>query len=138
LIYFLVDSSAVWRLQRQPELTEAWSTPLLSGAVGSCEPQRAEFRRSARNADEFDQMNQTFRDLYPDVSVPKSVWRWIDSAQHRLVGTGAVRALSVVDLLICGTAAASGLVVLHDDADYELAERHLPDVRARRVVSADQ
>ncbi|MDT7765574.1 MAG: hypothetical protein QOC63_4994 [Mycobacterium sp.] len=27
-------------------------------AVGSCEPQRAEFRRSARNADEFDQMNQ--------------------------------------------------------------------------------
>jgi predicted nucleic acid-binding protein len=138
LIYFLVDSSAVWRLQRQPELTEAWSAPLLSGAVGSCEPQRAEFRRSARNAGEFDQMNQTFRDLYPDVSVPKSVWRWIDSAQHRLVGTGAVRALSVVDLLICGTAAASGLVVLHDDADYELAERHLPDVRARRVVSADQ
>ncbi len=49
-----------------------------------------------------------------------------------------MRALSVVDLLICGTAAAAGLVVLHDDADYELAERHLPDVRALRVVSADQ
>ena len=83
-------------------------------------------------------MNQTFRDVYPDVPVPKSVWRWIDSAQRRLAGAGAVCALSVVDLLICGTAAATGLVVLHDDADYELAERHLPDVRARRVVSADQ
>ena len=83
-------------------------------------------------------MNQTFCDVYPDVPVPKSVWRWIDSAQRRLAGAGAVRALSVVDLLICGTAAARGLVVLHDDADYELAERHLPDVRARRVVSADQ
>lgn len=92
----------------------------------------------ARNADEFDQMNQTFRDLFPDVPVPKSVWRWIDSAQHRLAGAGAVRALSVVDLLVCGTAAARGLVVLHDDAGYELAERHLPDVRGRRVVSADQ
>jgi predicted nucleic acid-binding protein len=138
LIHFLVDSSAVWRLQRQPELTEAWNSSLLSGAVGSCEPQRAEFRRSARNADEFDQMNQMFRDVYPDVPVPKSVWRWIDSAQHRLAGAGAVRALSVVDLLICGTAAAGGLVVLHDDAEYELAERHLPDVRARRVVSADE
>jgi predicted nucleic acid-binding protein len=138
LIYFLVDSSAVWRLQRQPELTEAWNSSLLSGAVGSCEPQRAEFRRSARNADEFDQMNQMFRDVYPDVSVPKSVWRWIDSAQHRLAGAGAVRARSVVDLLICGTAAAKGLVVLHDDADYELAERHLPDVRAQRVVRANQ
>ncbi len=137
MIHFLVDSSAVWRLQRQPELTEAWTSSLLSGAVGSCDPQRAEFRRSARNADEFDQMTQTFRDVYPDVPVPKSVWKWIDSAQHRLAGVGAVRALSVVDLLICGTAAARGLVVLHDDADYELAERHLPDVRARRVVSPE-
>ncbi len=138
MIHFLVDSSAVWRLQRQPELTEAWNSSLVSGAIGSCEPQRAEFRRSARNVDEFDQMNQTFREVYPDVPVPKSVWRWIDSAQHRLAGAGAVRALSVVDLLICGTAAAGGLVVLHDDADYELAERHLPGVRARRVVSAGQ
>ena len=34
--------------------------------------------------------------------------------------------------------AAKGLVVLHDDADYELAARHLPDVKARRVVSAEQ
>ena len=83
-------------------------------------------------------MSQTFRDIYPDVPVPKSVWRWIDSAQHRLAGVGAVGALSVVDLLICGTAATKGLVVVHDDADYELAERYLPDVRGRRVVSGDQ
>jgi len=134
LIHFLVDSSAVWRIQRQPEITQAWNSSLLSGAVGSCEPQRAEFRRSARNAREFDQMNQMFRDVYPDVAVPKSVWRWIDSAQHRLAGTGAVRALSVVDLLVCGTAAARGLVVLHDDLDYELAARHLPEVTARRIA----
>lgn len=83
-------------------------------------------------------MNQMFRDIYPDVSVPKSVWGWIDSAQRRLASVGAARALSVVDLLICGTAANKRLVILHDDADYELAQRHLPDVRARRVVPADQ
>jgi hypothetical protein len=47
--------------------------------------------RSARNVDEFDQMNQTFRDIYPDVPVPKSVWQWINSAQHRLASAGAVR-----------------------------------------------
>ena len=81
-------------------------------------------------------MNQMFSDIYPDVPVPKSVWRWVDSAQHRLASGGAVRALSVVDLLVCGTAAARGLVVLHDDADYELAARHLPEVSARRVVGA--
>jgi len=130
----LADSSAVWRLQRQPELTEAWTPALLSGGIGSCEPQRVEFRRSARNADEFDQMNAMFRDVYPDVAVPKKIWRWVDSAQHRLAVAGAVRALSIVGLLVCGTAAASGLIVLHDDGDYELAARHLPDVAARRVV----
>ncbi len=79
-------------------------------------------------------MNEMFRDVYPDVPVPKSVWQWIDSAQHRLASTGAARALSVVDLLVCGTAAAKGLVVLHDDLDYELAARHLPEVTARRIA----
>lgn len=138
MIYFLADSSAIWRLQRQPELTEVWNSSLLSGAIGSCEPQRAEFRRSARNEDEFNQMNQAFHDIYPDVPVPKSVWRWIDSAQHKLASLGLVRALSVVDLLVCGTAAAKDLIVLHDDADYELASRYLPDVTARRVVSEEQ
>lgn len=83
-------------------------------------------------------MNQTFRDVYPDVPVPKSVWRWIEASQHRLAGAGVARALSVVDLLICATAAARGLVVLHDDADYELAEHHFPDVYTRRVVSVGQ
>lgn len=135
MIHFLVDSSAVWRLQRHRDLAEAWTDSLISGAVGSCEPQRAEFRRSARNAAELDQMNDMFRVVYPDVPVAKSVWRWVDSAQHRLAGVGAVRALSVVDLLVCGTAAVNGLIVLHDDADYDLAARHLPDVDARRVVN---
>ncbi|BDB39667.1 MULTISPECIES: PIN domain-containing protein [Mycobacterium] len=134
MIRFLADSSAIWRIQRQPELTEAWTAALLSGAIGSCEPQRAEFRRSARNVDEFDQMNQAFRDLCPDVPVPKSVWRWIESAQYRLASAGVVRALSVADLLVCATAAERGLVVLHDDADYELAVRHLPNVAAQRVI----
>jgi len=134
VISFLVDSSAVWRLQRQPKLTESWTAALLGGAIGSCEPQRAEFRRSARNGDEFDQMNEMFGDLYPDVSVPKSVWLWVDSAQHRLAAVGAARALSVVDLLICATASARGLVVLHDEADFDLAARHLRDVDVQRVT----
>ncbi|MCV7144479.1 ribonuclease [Mycobacterium riyadhense] len=142
MIHFLVESSAVWRIQRQPELNEAWKSSLLSGSVGSCEPQRAEFRKAARNAEGSDQMSRMFRDVYPDVPVPKIRvavdWRWIDSAQHRLASAGAARALSVVDLLICGTAAAKSLVILHDDADYELAGRHLPHIRVRRIVRADR
>jgi predicted nucleic acid-binding protein len=103
------------------------------GAIGSCPPQRAEFRRSARNVDEYDQMGSMFEDLYPDIPVPKSAWRWIDAAQHRLARHGAHRALSVADLFVAATAAHHGLVVLHDDNDFVVAARHLPDLAEQNV-----
>lgn len=74
-----------------------------------------------------------FEALYPDASVPKTAWRWVESAQYRLLRRGAHRAMSVADLLIAATAAHHGLIVLHDDSDFETAAQHLTDVRERRV-----
>ena len=71
--------------------------------------------------------------FYPDVPVPKGVWRWIDAAQHGLARAGALRAFSLVDLLVCGVAAQHGLEILHDDNDFVVAGRHLTDVRQRRI-----
>ena len=36
--------------------------------------------------------------------------------------------------LLCGTAAITGLVILHDDADYDFAACHLTDIQTLRVV----
>jgi hypothetical protein len=74
-----------------------------------------------------------FSDLYPDVGVPKTAWRWVESAQYRLLRAGAHRALSCVDLLICACAAVHRLVILHDDNDFAVAARHLPDLAVREV-----
>ena len=74
-----------------------------------------------------------FEELYPDAAIPKGAWRWIESAQYRLLRHGAHRALSAVDLLICATAAQHDLVVLHDDNDFVTAARLLPDLRERHV-----
>jgi hypothetical protein len=52
----------------------------------------AEFRRSARNAAEYEQMSTMFGELYPDVSLPKGTWQWVEFSQHRLVLAGAHRA----------------------------------------------
>lgn len=133
MIRFLLDSSALWRLLREDDLRAAWAKTIESGSVGSCDPQRVELRRSARDIDEYEQMGEMFRRLYPTVGVPKNVWTWIESAQYRLLRAGAHRALSTVDLLICGTAAHRGLVVLHDDADFVTAARVLDDLGERRV-----
>ncbi len=71
--------------------------------------------------------------FYPDVVAPQSIWRWIDSAQYVLARGGALREMSLVDLLVCGVAAHHGLIVLHDDHDFETASHFLTDVRQQRV-----
>jgi len=133
VIRYLLDSSALWRILRDAALRAAWAEVISAGAVGSCHPQRVEFRRSARTIDEYEQMSAMFAELYPDATVPKGAWQWIESAQYRLLRHGAHRALSAVDLLICATAAQRDLVVLHDDNDFATAARHLPDLRARSI-----
>ncbi|MEU2181652.1 PIN domain-containing protein [Streptomyces thermolilacinus] len=131
---YLVDSTALRRLPRDPALAEAWAHETDEGSLGSCHPQRTEFRRSARNLDQYDAMTDTFGHLYPDVPVPKGAWPWVEAAQYRLARRGRDQSLSMVDRLVCATAAHHGLVVLHDDKDFaaaagtDLAERSLYDV----------
>jgi len=130
---YLVDSSALWRIQRDATVRERWRPAIEAGEVGSCGPQRIELLRSARNVTEFEEMGRDLALHYPDVPVPKSIWRWADAAQHALVRAGTILAFSLVDLLVCGIAAQNGRVVLHDDRDFETAAQHLSDVRQRRV-----
>lgn len=133
MIRYLLDSTAVWRLQRDPRLTEGWADEVEVGALGSCQPQRIEFRRSARGLHEFEEMTALFVDLYPDVGVPKAAWPWIDAAQFRLASRGRHQALSVVDWLICATAAHANLIVLHDDRDFRAAAELLPELIEHNV-----
>jgi predicted nucleic acid-binding protein len=133
VIRYLIDSSALWRILRDSQLRAAWAVVISAGAVGSCHPQRVEFRRSARTVEEYGQMSEMFEALYPDAPLPKGAWRWIETAQYRLLRQGAHRALSAVDLMICATAAQHHLVVLHDDKDFATAARHIPDLRERTI-----
>ncbi|MEV6304057.1 PIN domain-containing protein [Actinoplanes sp. NPDC051861] len=135
MIRYLIDSSAAWRILRDETLRAAWADAISDHAIGSCHPQRTEFRRSARDLTEFEAMTSMFADLYPDVPVPKSAWQYIDSAQYRLLRAGAHRALSCVDLLICACAATDNLTVLHDDNDFKTAARYLPDLSERPVLN---
>lgn len=50
MIRYLADSTAVWRMQRGRALHEAWAPEIDEGAIGSCHPQRTEFRRFARRS----------------------------------------------------------------------------------------
>lgn len=78
-------------------------------------------------------MTDMFADLYPNVPVPKSAWSWVDASQYRLAQRGRHQSLSVVDWLVCATAAHHGLVVLHDDKDFTAASGLLSDLREHNV-----
>ena len=138
VIRYLLDSSALWRILRDAALRASWAEVVSLGVIGSCHPQRIEFGRSARTLDEYEQMSEMFDALYPDAAVPKGAWRWIETAQYRLLRHGAHRALSAVDLLICATAAHHDLVVLHDDSDFVTASRHLSGLRERSIHDTPQ
>jgi predicted nucleic acid-binding protein len=106
---------------------------LSDGVIGSCHPQRRAFCRSARSVEEYERMQAMFDSLHPDVPLPKTIWRWAESTQYRLSRNGTHRALSPVDLLLCGTASLHGLVILHDDRDFGAAARRLDGLTEHRV-----
>lgn len=124
---YLLDTSGLVGLLRDPEPQSAWYDAIDAGAVASCCVQRAEFLHSARKGREYDEIAEMFTDLYPDVSVPKNAGRWIGSVEHRLAQAGEHRSASAVDLVIAA-AAHHGLAVLHDDADYRAVSRHASDL----------
>ncbi|MEU4683216.1 PIN domain-containing protein [Streptomyces xinghaiensis] len=130
---YLLDTSALVRLLREPKLQSAWYDAVDAGAMASCYPQRTEFLYSARNGREYGEIAEMFADLYPDVSVPKNAGRWIGAVQHRMAQAGEHRSASAVDLMIAATAAHHGLVVLHDDADYRVITRHASDVAEHNI-----
>ena len=130
---YLLDTSGLVRLLRDPKLQSAWYDAIDAQAVASCYPQRAEFLYSARSRREYDEIAEMFTDLYPDASVPKNAGRWVGAVQHRMAQAGEHRSASAVDLIIAATAAHHGLTVLHDDADYRAVARHASDLREHNV-----
>jgi len=132
-VIYLLDTSGLVRLLREPKLQEAWYDAVDAEAIGSCYPQRTEFLYTARDRSEYDEITEMFGDLYADVSVPKNAGRWISSVQHRMAMTGEHRSASAVDLMIAATAAHHGLTVLHDDADYRTVARHAPDFSEHNI-----
>ena len=130
---YLLDTSGLVRLLKDPGLQNAWYEAIDAEAIGSCYPPRAEFLYSARNTSEYEEIMEMFSDLYPDVSVPKNAGRWIATVQRQMARAGQHRSASAVDLIIAATAAHHGLAILHDDADYRTVARHASDLTEHNV-----
>jgi predicted nucleic acid-binding protein len=130
---YLLDASAYWRFRREPRTWAAWSQEITEGTVCLCEATRVEVLRSARSPAERRQMRELLDAAFTPAPVPKDPWSWIDTIQQQLTALSQHRGAGVVDLLLAATAVDRGLVVLHDDRDFEAIARVITQLDQRRV-----
>jgi predicted nucleic acid-binding protein len=133
MIGYLVDTSALWRLFREKDIFSTWQPEIDAGSLMLCEATRAEFLFSATGPAHRDDLADDVDVLCGRVAVPKSVWRWVDTAQYKLTQQGQHRGAGVIDLVVCATAVHHRLTVLHADADFKAVSRALPEFHQRDI-----
>jgi predicted nucleic acid-binding protein len=129
VIGYLLDTSAIWHLFRNRDVAEAWREPARTGSLCICEPTRAEFLVSATGPAHRDELSGALDELCRPVAVPKTAWRWVDSAQYKLTQRGQHRSADVVDLVVCATAVHHDLTLLHVDNDFAAVARVSDELR---------
>ncbi|MGN9785045.1 PIN domain-containing protein [Nonomuraea sp. ZG12] len=130
---YLIATSALWHLVRDPEVIEAWGDRITTQPLRLCEPTRTEFLYSATGPAHRDDLASELDALCQAAPVPKSAWRWVETAQYRLTQHGQHRLAGVIDLLVCATAVHHGLTVLHVDDDFATVAKIMPEVAQRDI-----
>ena len=98
-----------------------------------CEVTRVEVLRSARSPAERRQLRGLLDAAFVVAPVRKFPWPWVEGAQERLTALSQHRGAGVADLLVAATAVDRGLIVLHDDRDFEAIARVITELDQRRV-----
>jgi predicted nucleic acid-binding protein len=130
---YLLDTSAVWRLFRDPEVFAAWESERNTGALHVCEATRTEFLFSAKGPVHRDEMAENLDALCDLAPVPTTAWRWVDTAQYKLTQHGQNRSAGPIDLLLCATAVHHDMTILHVDNDFVAVSAVLAEVRERDI-----
>ncbi|WP_026923048.1 PIN domain-containing protein [Glycomyces arizonensis] len=130
---FLIDTSAIWHLLRNPGTREVWEQEISAKSVGISDATRVEFLFSAQSPRHRDELAEDLDLAYAYVPVPKKAWAWIETAQYKLTQMGQHRSAGVVDLLLCATAVLNDLTLLHVDNDFKAVASVLTELRQRDI-----
>ncbi len=118
----LADKSA-WEHAAEPAVREAWREALVAGRIVTCLPVRYELLFSTRDAAAFVALESRLAALR-DIPLTASIQRAAMVALRDLAELGPLHhRLPLPDLLIAAAAQEHGLVVLHEDAHFELLQR---------------
>lgn len=115
----LVDTS-VWARKQHP-VVKPWLDECLPGdAVATCDMVKLELLYSARNATEFEALEDELSALHP-CPIGETEWRRAIEVYRSLAHQGGAHQRSVkhADLLIAAAAEAAGARIVHYDEDFD-------------------
>jgi hypothetical protein len=123
---FVADTSA-WARADARSVRREWTAALRDGRIATCPIVKLELLLSARDGDEFDEIEDELAQLR-DVPVTRSV---TNAAQHAFRKLARVRPLhhrsvKLPDLLIAACASDAAIGVLHYDEDFDRLAAVLP------------
>lgn len=129
---YLADKSALTRSDTRPEVRDVVEPLLLAGRIATCGIVDLELLYGAPNPATYRELATALRSM-PRVPMTEAVVDRALAVQAELALTSRHRSVPLPDLLIAACAEASGLTVLHYDADYERIAR-ITDQPVRWVV----
>ncbi|MBV1849653.1 PIN domain nuclease [Catellatospora tritici] len=115
---YLVDTSALLRVKRNPEVARVIGPLLIQGSVAICAPALLEVMYSTR-ATEYDTTLLTFQQSMHVLALDQASCARAVEVQQLLAQTSQHRTAKAIDLLIAACAEMNSLTVLHYDRDYD-------------------
>ena len=116
---YLADTSA-WHRSANPSVAESWARRLSADEIGTCSVSRLEILFSARNADEYHQLDAELLALHQFPCGDAELERALE-VQSILSRRAALhhRSVKIPDLIIAASAEVAGAVVWHYDEDFD-------------------
>jgi predicted nucleic acid-binding protein len=118
-VRFLLDTSALVRLLRNPTVQAGWEQQISAGLVAVCPIVELELLYSARSAAHRDEMVDLLASAFAWVPMPERVFTHAADLQAALTMRALHRCASAVDLLVAATAGLHALTLVHYDRDFD-------------------
>lgn len=118
-VRFLLDTSAVVRLLRNPKVQAGWEQQIVAGLVAVCPIVELELLYSARSAADREEIVDLLASAFTWVPMPERVFTHAADLQAALTMRALHRCAGPVDLLVAATAELHTLTLVHYDHDFD-------------------
>lgn len=118
-VRFLLDTSALVRLLRDPAVRTRWEQQVTAGLVAVCPIVELELLYTARSAADRDELVELLGTAFASVPMPDRVFARATEVQAALTRRGQHRSAGAIDLLVAATAELNTLTLVHYDRDFD-------------------